>query len=81
MARSAALTLWLDGSTNCHLHFLVLRNALIGLVAWLSVTFKVGLYPFSVSSLKTSSNALNIVSSVRSVTVLELWSWCHNHRQ
>ena len=38
MARSAALTRWFVGSTNCHLQFSFLGKVVMGLVHWLSVT-------------------------------------------
>ena len=57
MARLAALTQWLACSTNCHLQCFERRYFLRGVTAWLSVTFKVSLCPFSVNSVKTLSNA------------------------
>jgi hypothetical protein len=42
MARSAALTRWLYGSTSWMLQFFVVRNCLMGALAWLSVTLSVG---------------------------------------
>ena len=57
MARSAALTRWLVGSTNCYLQFFERRYFLRGVTAWFSVTLKVGLCPFPVNSLNTLSDA------------------------
>ena len=65
MALSAACTLWLLGSTNCHLQSSFLRFALSTVVAWLLVTLNCGFYPFAVRSLKISSNADMIVSSFK----------------
>ena len=45
LARSAAFTRWLWGSTNCHLHCFVFWKAFSGRAAWLSVTFNFGLCP------------------------------------
>ena len=42
MARSTVLTHWFGGLTNCYLYLLVLVNALVGAVAWLSVTLNAG---------------------------------------
>ena len=63
MARSAAFTRWLAGSTNCHLQFCARRYFLRRVNAWLSVTLNVGLCPFPVSSVKILSNASIIVLS------------------
>ena len=58
-----AMVGWLN---YCHWHPAFLRYALMGFVAWLSVTLNFGLYPFSVSSVNISSNALIMVSSFTS---------------
>ena len=53
MDRLAAFILWFIGSTNCYLYPSFLRYSLMGVVAWLSLTLKVGLRPFSFSSVNT----------------------------
>ena len=50
---------------NCHLQSSFLRYAFSGVVAWLSVTLNVGLYPLVARSVKMSSNAAMMLSSVR----------------
>ena len=67
MALSAAFARWLVGSMNCHLYSSFLGYAFNWVVAWLSVTLKVGLYPFSVSMVKIPSNAVMIVAYVMSL--------------
>ena len=42
MACSAALMQWFDGLTHCHLNPCVLRNTLIGAVAWFSNKLNLG---------------------------------------
>ncbi len=54
ITRSAALILWLWGSTSCSLHSSLVRFFLIYFVAWLSIMFDFGLNPLATNS----SNAL-----------------------
>ncbi len=56
----AALTLWLWGSGNCNLHSSLVRKFFIYFVAWLSITFKIGLYPLLFNSSKFGLYALKM---------------------
>ena len=69
IALPAAFTLWFWGSTNCHLHSFVFKNAFSGSAAWLSVTFSNDLWPFySILSNICCTTISTIVSSLSSLT-------------
>ena len=50
IARLVALIWWLWGSTNCNLHYSLVRNFLMCFVAWLSMMLSLTFRPFAVSS-------------------------------